>query len=341
MDDPCNKAKRVVADLGKALYNLNENNLPKVFKKVLDADCEIHFTHPIEDLTGPESYYESVYAPLIKAIPNLERRDYITIAGEVHGEIWVGCAGFYSGVFVSPWLDIPSTMQIAHIRFHEFYRVVGNKVVEIQCVWDIPALMMQAGAWPMSRALGVEWLVPGPATQDGRVPAPRDNAKSAESTQLVADMLLSLGNFASGGVDAMQLDRYWHPSFYWYGPAGIGSCCGVDGFRACHQIPFLNAMPDRVGSGETGHLFGDGDYVGYTGWPGMKMTVSGDGWMGIAPSNKKISMRSLDFWRCENGLIRENWVLVDLLDVYHQLGVNVFNRMREITRHRRQVTTVR
>ena len=215
MDDPCNKAKWIVADLGRALYNPAENNLPKVFKKVLDADCEIHFTHPIEDLTGPESYYESVYAPLIEAVPNLERRDYITIAGEVHGEIWVGCAGFYSGVFVSPWLVIPSTMQIAHVRFHEFYRVVGNEVVEIQCVWDIPALMMQAGAWPMSRALGVEWLVPGPATQDGRVPAPRDNAKSAESTQLVADMLLSLGNFASGGVDAMQLDRYWHPSFYW------------------------------------------------------------------------------------------------------------------------------
>ena len=45
-------------------------------------------------------------------------------------------------------------------------------------------------------------------------------------------------------------------------------------------------------------------------------------------------MRSLDFWRCENGLIRENWVLVDLLDVYHQLGVDVFERMRELTRMR-------
>ena len=46
---------------------------------------------------------------------------------------------------------------------------------------------------------------------------------------------------------------------------------------------------------------------------GMQMTVSGDGWMGIAPVNQKITMRSLDFRRCEKGLIRENWVLVDLL----------------------------
>ena len=336
MGDGCNDAKEVVAPLIEALYNRADSDLPKVLANVLDVDCEIHFTHPIEDLIGPAACYESVYAPLISAIPNLERRNYITMAGEVNNEIWVGCAGFYCGVFKSSWLDIPPTMQVVQMRFHEFYRVRESKVTEIQAVWDIPALMMQAGVWPMAPAIGIEWLVPGPATQDGCVPAPRDPVISADSTKLVADMLLSLGKFSTGGVDAMQLDRYWHPDFYWYGPAGIGSCCGVEGFRACHQIPFLNAMPDRVGTAETGHLFGDGDYVAFTGWPGMTMTVSGDGWMGIAPSDKKISMRSLDFWRCENGLIRENWVLIDLLDVYHQLGVNVFNRMREMTRHRRQ-----
>ena len=78
-------------------------------------------------------------------------------------------------------------------------------------------------------------------------------------------------------------------------------------------------------------MFGDGDYVAFTGWPGMSMTISGDGWLGIAPANQKITMRSLDFWRCEKGLIRENWVLVDLLHVYEQIGVDVFERMRELT----------
>ena len=45
-------------------------------------------------------------------------------------------------------------------------------------------------------------------------------------------------------------------------------------------------------------------------------------------------MRSLDFWRVEGDLIRENWVLVDLLDVYAQLGVDVFSRLREFNRAR-------
>ena len=35
-------------------------------------------------------------------------------------------------------------------------------------------------------------------------------------------------------------------------------------------------------------------------------------------------------------LIRENWVLVDMLDVYHQLGVDVFERMREVTYDRQR-----
>jgi predicted ester cyclase len=63
----------------------------------------------------------------------------------------------------------------------------------------------------------------------------------------------------------------------------------------------------------------------------MNATVSGDGWMGITPANQKITMASLDIWRCENGMIRENWVMIDILDVWNQLGVNVLARMRELT----------
>jgi predicted ester cyclase len=118
----------------------------------------------------------------------------------------------------------------------------------------------------------------------------------------------------------------------WYGPAGIGTARGIAAFRRQHQIPFLKALPDRrvILSGE-GVMFGEGAYVATTGFPNMQMTVTGDGWLGIAPGNQAITMRSLDFWRCENGLIRENWVLVDLLHVYRQIGVDVFARMREMT----------
>lgn len=51
--------------------------------------------------------------------------------------------------------------------------------------------------------------------------------------------------------------------------------------------------------------------------------------MGIPPTNQSLLVRSLDFWRIENGLIRENWVLIDILSVYQQIGVDVLGRMQE------------
>ena len=56
--------------------------------------------------------------------------------------------------------------------------------------------------------------------------------------------------------------------------------------------------------------------------------------MGIAPVDQEVCLRSLDFWRLEQGLIRENWVLVDLLDLYQQIGVDVLQRMGEFNKAR-------
>lgn len=293
-------------------------------------DATVHLAFPFEDLNGADDLFETAYLPLINAIPDLERRDFIVMAGHSNGGNWIGCAGHYMGTFENPWLDIPPTKHLVGMRYHEFFRIENDEIVEMQALWDIPEVMMQAKAWPMSPHLGIEWLVPSPATNDGIINSPYDQTKSEGSLQLVMDMLKDLKR-NNESVEAMQLDKYWHPKFNWYGPAGIGSMRGISGFRNWHQIPFLKAMPDRGALLDKGISLSDGDYVGFTAWPGMYMTLSGDGWLGIAPSNQKMTMRSLDFWRCENGLIRENWVLVDLLDVYNQIGVDVFERMREFT----------
>lgn len=322
----------------EALYNCGQcgqSSLVAAMQDIFAPHCTIHLAFPFEDMDGPTELFDKAYLPLIEALPDLERRDYIVMAGPAATGNWVGCAGYYTGVFEHRWLDIPPTQRPAALRFHEFFRMEQGRIVEMQALWDIPQLMMQAGVWPMVPSLGVEWLVPGPATADGIITAPYDQKRSEASLHLVRSMLDGLSRYADGGHQAMNLEKFWHPAMSWYGPAGIGSNRRVTGFRNHHQIPFLNGMPDREGGrGPDMSLFSDGDYVGFTAWPGMRARISGDGWLGIAPSGQEITMRSLDFWRCENGLIRENWVLVDLLDVYNQIGVNVFNRMREITGHR-------
>jgi predicted ester cyclase len=274
----------------------------------------------------------------LSAIPDLERRDWIVTGGRTEqGDAWVGCGGHYTGTFIAPWLDIPPTGHLTHMRFHEFYRFVDGKIVEIQSLWDIPEVMMQANAWPMAPSLGLEYHIPGPATLDGHVPSPWDAEKSNQSCQHIIDMLTHMKRHPTqGGPEVMEMPKFWHPKMTWYGPAGIGTGRGIAGFRNLHQIPFLNAMPDRGQYVDeiTHHFYGDGDYAAVTGWPNMIQTVTHDGWMGIAPAGKKITMCSLDFWRIENGLIRENWVMVDLLDVYNQLGVDVFKRLKEFNKVR-------
>ena len=187
----------------------------------------------------------------------------------------------------------------------------------------------------MVPSLGREWHVPSPATQDGIISGLRDDKRSNDSLALVHNMCASLSNFSTGGAETMELEKYWQPRCNWYGPSGIGTSRGLSGFRNWHQIPFLNGLPDPGGISEKQNMFADGDYVGFTGWPGMRMPVGGDGWLGIPPAEQQITMRNLDFWRCEKGLIRENQVLIDLLDVYYQLGVDVLGRMQEFNKAKR------
>ncbi len=328
-------AKAALKPIFEALYNFAPGPVAAAFNAVFLPDAKIQLCDPFPVLKGPEALVKEGLGPLAHAIPDLERRNTILISGkDQDGQNWVGSCGYYTGTFVRPFLDIPATGHFASFRFHEFFQVEDGKVKEMQALWDLPELMMQANAWPMAPSLGREWQVPGPATQDGILSDARDEARSRESLNLVGDMLIHLGKHATEGVEGMRLGNFWHPRCSWYGPSGIGSCRGISGFRNWHQIPFLNAMPDRTGT-ETGrHFFADGNYVGFTAWPGMRMTISGDGFLGIAPANQKITMRSLDFWRCEGSLIRENWVLVDVLDVFRQIGVDVLGRMREFNKAR-------
>ena len=329
--------------LRAAQYDWDEAALMAALEAGSAGDAVFRLAYPFGDMQGPRAFHDRALARLKAAWPDLERRDWIVMAGEdQHGAEWIGCAGHFIGTFAASFLDIPPTGHLAHMRFHEFYRFDSGRIVEMQALWDIPELMMQAGAWPMVPSLGREFCIPGPASGDGLVREARDPARSSASQQLIIDMLEHMKRHPSlGGPDVMEMPRFWHPRMNWYGPAGIGTGRGIEGFRNWHQIPFLNGMPDRGSKVDeiTYHFFGDNDYAAVTGWPDMIQTISHDGWLGIPPLGKEITMRSLDFWRLEKGLIRENWVMVDLLDMYDQIGVDVFARMRELTKARFSETT--
>jgi len=318
------------------MYDFSEDEVRAQLKTISTNDTVFRLGYPFECMQGPDAFYEQAYTPLVRAWPDFERRDNIVVAGtDTSGADWVGCCGNYVGTFRFPWLDIPATGMPTQMRFHEFYRFVEGSVVETHMLWDIPEVMQQANVWPLAPALGKEGPVPGPADCNGINTGAIDADQSQATQTLVMNMISQMIRHpAEGGPELMQLEKFWHPNMCWYGPSGIGSTRGIQGFRHAHQIPFLNAMPDRGVQleGTEHHFFAENQFAAVTGWPNMSQTLSHGGWLGLSPTGQRITLRSLDFWRIENGVIRENWVLVDLLDVYQQLGIDVFARLRELRR---------
>jgi hypothetical protein len=332
--------KSLFADYQKSAENFETNRVKYYLDELFSRESKIKLCHPFGTVNGSEGLMQTALLPLHEAMNDLERRDMIVLAGTTpEGQDWIGCMGNYMGTFVAPFLDIPPTGHLAHMRYHEYFRIECGKVVEMQAIWDIPELMMQAGAWPMAPQLGKYLCTPAPMTQDGLTASGDGKATYDHVIAMLTDLCKYPGN---PDPSVMKLEQYWHPQFNWYGPAGIGTSRGTSGFRNWHQIPFLRGMPDRKldnAGALSSHWFGEGAYVCETGWPNMRLTITDDGWMGIAPSNKEVLLRSLDFWRREkggvhDGLIRENWVLVDLLDLYSQIGVEVLDRMREFNKAR-------
>jgi predicted ester cyclase len=329
--------KSALAPYQKALSSVSAASRVDV-DATIAPDAQINIGHPFGTLRG-DKMWETAFAPLLAAMPDLERRDMIVLSGTTpESQDWVGCMGNYMGTMLAPWTidghHIPPTGHLTHMRYHEFFRITDGKVTEAQIIWDIPEVLMQAGAWPMAPQLGKYLCTPGPMTQDGLTASGDGQAAMDHVIAMLTDLCK---HPAQGGPEVMNLETYWNDRVNWYGPAGIGTARGLGGFRNWHQIPFLRAMPDRKldAMGDLmSHWFAEGEYVCETGWPNMRLTLTDDGWMGIAPAGREVLLRSLDFWRTENGRIRENWVLVDLMDLYVQCGVDVLARMSEFNQAR-------
>jgi hypothetical protein len=58
----------------------------------------------------------------------------------------------------------------------------------------------------------------------------------------------------------------------------------------------------------------------------------GGGFCGMPATGKPGFMRVMDFYLHHEGLIRENWVPIDLLDLFGQMGLDLIGRMSLLTR---------
>ena len=306
-------------------------------------------SHPMNEATGTEGIAETFWRPLMRALPDLERRDLVFVAGRsIHDEarpVRVAAMGHLTGTFREPWLGIPPTGLTLNLRYGEVHEIdAEGRIERTSMLVDVLDAMRQAGHWPLQASPAPETTWLGPITGDGIVMRETDEAESRASIDQTLAMHAALAAFddrASFGDPVRQREmlmgmpqrKHWHANMMWYGPAGVGTTRGLWGFVDQHQAPFRVSFPGRTGGGtlleddtvEGGHYLqiGDGPYSVTGGWPSVRAVHEGGEWLGMAATGKPIQMRVMDFYLHHEGLIRENWVPIDVIDVLRQMGFDV------------------
>ncbi len=297
-------------------------------KDFIADDAAWNISCPIDAVAGRAALIEAFWTPLLASFPDLGRRVDIMLAGVFRGGAWAASTGYFVGTFEKDWLGIPSNDQAAFIRYGEILEITDDRIERGFLLLDLVGLARQAGTDLIPRSRGAEILPPAPRDQDGVRREAGPPEETARSMALVEDMAAGLLRYDGESLDSMGQHRFWSPDMMWYGPSGIGTARGLGGFQRYHQRPFLDFVPDRVGGNHFARI-ADGPYVASGGWPSIYATTSGAPWISTAlPAGEKISMRVMDFWRREGGRLSENWVLIDIPDVFRQCGVDVFAGLR-------------
>jgi predicted ester cyclase len=313
----------------EALAGCPPGEAPEALARLLAPRAQVNAYRPVDLCDGAGEARERLFRPLAEALPDLERRDDILLAGSFRGADFVAAAGHHAATFARPLFGIPPTGGLVFLRYGEVHRVEAGAIVESFIHLDLIDLMRQAGVSPLPPSRGAEAIFPAPRGQGGLSLGKAAEEEGAASLALVESMIGGgLARYDRRSLASMGMERYWLDTMSWYGPSGIGATRGLAGFQAHHQRPFLAAFPDRVGGNHKAR-FGDGMFAVSTGWPSVTATFAGE-WLGCPPTGERITMRVMDIWRREGALLAENWVFIDIPDVMAQAGLDVFGRMRAL-----------
>ncbi len=326
--------KQLVWDFWQSLEASDDRQSEETAHHYLDTAHLWHGPDPINDLRGAGAFVSDFWQPLLHSFPDLERQIHIFIGGQSSGRIdgsndgrmWVSGTGVFNATFKNDYLTIPANNEAVSIRWGEFCRVERDKIVETYVLLDFIDLMQQAGFQVLPPSRGVDGVYPPPRAKDGILLEAQDEKTSAHTLDHIRRFIFdALNSYDQSALKSMGIADYFHPDVQWYGPGGIGACRGLQEFEDNHQRHWLRAYPDRQVQ-DLDALIAEGSYSGGPGWAGVKATHTGD-YLDAPATNKPVEFNGLDFWKLENDKYIENWVFVDMVHLFRQFGIDLFDRM--------------
>jgi hypothetical protein len=326
-------SKAIVRSYFDALENASAETVTGVLQEFTSEDYLWRGVYPFREQHGAATVAEMFWAPLMKSLTRMQRRQDIFIAGtnKFNGEQWVMSMGNFMGLFDTDWLGIRHTRKMANLRYAEFNCVENGKITQTGLFIDIIGLMGQAGSYPLPPSTGVYFNYPGPRTHDGLLFEDAPQEESAATLALVNEMvddLIALNESGSMGCPPEVLERTWSKDMIWYGPAGVGATYTIPRYQEQHQLPFRNNLADKK---FVGHIcrFAEGDFACFFGWPNLSNTPLG-GWLGLPGGNVNAAMQVVDVYHREGDRLAENWVFIDIPYWLKQQGLDVLDRTQKI-----------
>jgi hypothetical protein len=276
-------------------------------------------------------------SPLSECFGPLHREIHLCFAGFSNGRrdgdiskdgaLWVTGTGLLHGTFNAEYLGLKPTKLPVQIRWGEFLKFENGLLVEIFLMHDLVDFCEQIERPILPRPRGYAAIYPRPAMGDGIQLREVSEEVSAFSLEHIRDFLFNgLNSYDQTSLKSMGMERFFHPKIAWYGPGGIGACFGLKAFQADHQAHWLHAFPDRQVQDLTA-LFAEGLYSGAPGWGAVLATHQGE-YLGTQGTGASLSINGLDWWKRAGDQYVENWVFVDMIHLFQQMGVDLLARAR-------------
>jgi len=329
--------KQLVMQYWQAIENAETGQLEDILATYLEEDSEFNGPDPINRLQGVTNIISGFWLPLLHSFPDLKRETFLFFGGKssgridglLDGEMWVTGTGNFKGTFEQDYLTIPASGKEVNIRWGEFCRIKQGKIVETYFLLDLVDLMQQAGYEVLPPSRGADGIYPPPLAKDGVMLDAQGKQISAYSLEHIRKFIFDgLNNYDQSELESMGMADFFHPEVKWYGPGGIGACLSFSEFETLHQQPWLTAFPDRAVQ-DLDALFAEGNYSGAPGWAGVKATHSGN-YLNHPPSGNEVEINGLDWWKRDGEVYIENWVFVDMIHLFRQFGVDLFERLRQM-----------
>ena len=191
--------------------------LARSLGRIYHADAEWRGSHPFNAFAGTDATARGFWFPLMRAFPDLERRDDLFFGGRWKGSDFVAACGHFVGTFAREFAGIPPSGGAAFLRYGEFHKISGGgqgkKIQQTTILVDLVDLARQSGVFPLPESLGAEMMFPAPATGGGLMLSPGDGPESQRSLALMEAMLNGLRAYRGDleSLASMNQKRFWHP----------------------------------------------------------------------------------------------------------------------------------